>query len=142
MALKNYSPDAISLSLNGIPISGFADGEFIRIEKESDAFADVVGTDGEVSRSRTNDDRATVTVMLMQTSDSNVLLSALHNLDKETPGGAGVGVLLIRDAQGNSLYTASECWISKEPDVSFDREPTSREWTLRCADLIAVHGGN
>jgi hypothetical protein len=142
MALKVYDPDQLSVSIAGIPVSGYADGEFVRVEKESDAFADVVGTDGEVSRSKTNDGRGTITFMLMQTSDSNVLLSALHELDKNVPGGAGVGALLIRDAQGTSLYTAAECWISKEPDVSFDREPTSREWTLRCAKLIAVHGGN
>jgi len=140
--MKVYDPDQINISLNGIPISGYADGEFVRIEKESDGFADVVGTDGEVSRSKTNDDRATVSIILMQTSDSNILLSALHTLDRNVPGGAGVGALLIRDAQGTSIFAASECWISKAPDVTFDREPTSREWTLRCAKLIDVHGGN
>lgn len=142
MPTKVYDPDQVSVSLSGIPISGYADGEFVRIEKESDAFTDVVGTDGEVSRSKTRDDRGTVTFILMQTSDSNILLSALHQLDKNAAGGAGIGALLVRDAQGTSLYTASECWISKEPDVSFDREPTSREWTLRAAKLVSVHGGN
>lgn len=142
MTTKVYDPDQISIVLSGIPISGYADGEFVRIEKESDAFTDVVGTDGEVSRSKTRDDRGTVTFILMQTSDSNILLSALHLLDKNAPGGAGIGALLVRDARGTSLYSSAECWISKEPDVTMDREPTAREWTCRAAKLVSVHGGN
>jgi hypothetical protein len=143
MSLKVYDADQVSISLAGIPISsGFADGEFLRIEQEGDDFVDVVGTDGEVSRSKTRDRRATITVLLMQTSDSNALLSALNNLDILAPNGAGVGTLLVRDRQGTSIYRADECWIQKSPDVSFDREATSREWTLRCANLQRLDGGN
>lgn len=139
---KIYDPDQISLSLGGIPIDGFADGEFCRIEKESAAFEDVVGSNGEVARSKTNDGRATVTFILLQTSDSNDLLSALHNADKNAPGGAGVGALMIRDKHGRALHTAVEAWVSKEPDAVFDRTTTSREWTIRVANLMSFHGGN
>ena len=143
MGLKVYDADQVSISLAGIPIdSGFADGEFLRIEQEGDDFTDVVGTDGEVSRSKTKDRRATITILLMQTSDANVLLSGLNNLDRLAPNGAGVGTLLVRDRQGTSLYRSDECWIQKPPDVSFDRESTTREWTLRCADLQRLDGGN
>jgi hypothetical protein len=140
--LHHYDPDQVSVSLGGIPITGWADGEFVTIERESDAFSDVVGTDGEVTRSKTNDDRATIVFKLMQSSSSNILLSALYNLDKNTPAGAGVGPLMVRDAQGTSLYVAEKAWISRAPSVSFDRTATSREWTIRCAKLVEVHGGN
>jgi hypothetical protein len=139
---KVYDADQVSVSLNGIPLSGYADGEFLRIEKDSNDFEDVVGTDGEVTRSKTNDRRATVTVRLMQTSSSNDLLSALANLDKNTPGGIGVGVFLCRDRQGRAVFMAEKAWIAKTPSVSFDKSAKEREWVIRCANLIETHGGN
>lgn len=140
--LKVYDSDQITLSLAGILLGGYAEGEFCRIEQEADNFTDVAGTDGEVSRSKVNDKRATITFLLMQTSESNALLSALANLDANTPGGAGVGALLIRDRQGTTIYKAAEAWVSRPPNVSFDQAATTREWTVRCARLERVDGGN
>jgi hypothetical protein len=142
MATKFYDADQITVVIAGIPIAGYADGEFLNIAQESDAFSDVVGTDGEVTRSKTKDHRATVTLKLMQTSDSNDLLSALYNTDRGASNGAGVGAFLVRDRNGRSLYTGDACWISKAPDLSFDRAPTAREWTIRVADLLRFDGGN
>lgn len=140
---KIYDADQVTLVICNLPIdSGFADGEFCRIEQDSDDFTDVVGTDGEVTRSKTNDRRATITILLMQTSVGNTILSTLNNLDRNLPGGAGVGVLFIRDRQGVAIYTASKCWIAKPPDVSFGREATSREWKIRVSDLKRLDGGN
>lgn len=140
---KIYDADQVTMILCNIPIdSGYADGEFLRIEQDSDDFSDVVGTDGEVTRSKTNDRRATVTVSLMQSSTGNTVLSALNNLDRNIPGGAGVGTLLVRDKQGTSLYTAAKCWIMKPPDAAFGREATSREWKIRIGNLVRLDGGN
>ena len=139
---KFYDADLVTVAIAGIPVSGYADGEFLSITQETDAFSDVVGTDGEVTRSKTKDTRATVSLKLMQTSDSNDLLSALYNTDMSAPNGAGVGAFLVRDRSGRSLYTGDACWIQKAPDVSFDREATSREWTIRVANLLRFDGGN
>jgi hypothetical protein len=78
----------------------------------------------------------------MQTSSANDLLSALAALDRNTPGGAGVGTFMARDRQGRAIFHAEKAWISKTPNVSFDRQAKEREWTLRCAELVEVHGGN
>ena len=143
MAFKTYDADQVSVTVAGILIdSGFADGEFLRIEQETDDYSDVVGTDGEVTRSRSNDRRATVTLLLMQSSDANDKLSALSALDNSSPNGAGVGAFLVRDRSGRSMYSAEHCWISKPPNVGFDREAGSREWTLRLADLRRTDAGN
>ena len=143
MSFKVYDANEVSVIIAGLPIeSGYDDGEFLRIEQEADDFLDKVGTDGEVTRSKSNDRRATATVILMQSSDGNNLLSALNNIDRLAGNGAGVGPFLVKDRQGLSLYAAAECWISKPPDVSFDREPTPREWTIRIAVLERFDGGN
>lgn len=140
---KVYDADEVSASLGGIPLNkGTADGEFLRISMETDAFTDVVGTDGEVTRSKSNDRRATVEVILMQTSDTNDLLSALHVADLNAPGGVGIGSFLVRDRQGRAVFQADKAWISKEPDVVYDRGATARSWMLRVAHLRSFHGGN
>ena len=142
MGFKVYDADQVAISIAGIPITGgFADGEFLRIERETEAFSDVVGTDGEVTRSKSNDNRATATIILMQTADANDLLTALHSNDKRTPGGAGVGRFLVEDLNGRSLYDAAKSWILTSPDASFDREATSREWQVRLAKLEDFTGG-
>jgi hypothetical protein len=140
--LKIADADQWSISIAGIPISGYADGEFLRIERESPAFEDVAGTDGEVTRSKTNDHRATITIRLMSSSSSNDPLSALYNSDRNTPGGAGVGAFMARDAQGRAIFVAEKAWIAEPPNVSLDRTATEREWVIRCANLIETHGGN
>lgn len=142
MAVKQYDPDQISVTFAGLLIQGYADGEFVTVEQQSDNFSDVVGTDGRVSRSKTNDRRATITFSLMQTSDSNDELSQIANDDLNNPGGAGVGALYIRDRGGRSLYSANSAWISRPPDVSLDRAATARQWTLRAAQLERTDGGN
>jgi hypothetical protein len=130
--LRHYDAKSVTVSLAGINVQGFADGEFVTIQQEANDFEDVVGSDGEVSRAPTNDNRATVTFVLMQTSPTNQLLSALLRLDKATPGGAGVGALIIRNRlSGGEIYRANHAWIQKPPDVSMDRGPTPRTWTIR-----------
>ena len=140
---KVYNADEVTLTIAGALIeSGYADGEFLRVEQDSDDFVDVVGTDGEVAVGRTNDRRATITVLLMQTSDGNDVLSALSNLARSSPGLAGAGPLYIRDRNGRTVYRSSSCWIAKPPDASFDRTATSREWKIRCDRLVRFDGGN
>lgn len=136
MTMRVYDANEVSVIIGAIEIdAGFADGEFLRIEQETDDFADEVGTDGEVTRSKTNDRRATATILLMQTSASNQALSALSTLDRITPNGAGVVPFLVRDRNGGSLYEGQHCWIQRPPDVSMDRSATTREWTVRIAHL-------
>ena len=138
-----YDPDQVSIMVCGIPIDGgFADGSFIEIEQDSDDFVDVAGTDGDVTRSKTNDRRATVTLTLMQSALGNALLSALSNTDKKKPNGAGVGPLLIKDNQGTTLFAAEKSWIAKGPPVAFDKTAGPRAWKIRVADLERFDGSN
>ena len=138
MTLKIYDATEVDFSFAGIPITGgFDDGEFIRIERETEKFQDQVGTDGEVVRTSTKDNRATITLILMQTAEANEVLRGLVNADDATPGGSGVGALQIDSKRndGGVLHEASRAWIQTPPDHAYDREATSREWRFRCDNL-------
>lgn len=142
---KIYDSNEVSLIAAGIPIEsgrGEEGGTFVKIEHLTDAFVDVVSLDGEVTRSKTNDNRATVTVTLMSSSASNALLSALHTADKLAGNGAGVGPLLIKDNQGNTLFAAPACWIVKTPDFEFAQKAMPVEWQIRVANMVPFIGGN
>ncbi len=136
--VKVFSADQHSVSLAGILInSGWVDGEFCSVEQASDSFGDKVGADGEVVRWATLDRRATAKIKVMQTSDGNAELSALHNSDINTPNGAGVGVFELRDlATGVLLAHADHAWIQKPPAVARGREVTDQEWTIRIAHIV------
>lgn len=143
-ALKVYDASEVSIIFLGFPIdSGFDDGEFCSIEQNAEDYSLVMGTDGEGTRSASNNRSAKVTIKLMQSSSSNELLSAANNLDRISPNGAGVGVLLIRDRQGTSLFTAQKAWLMGPPkSISFDREAKGREWVIETNELERFDGGN
>lgn len=142
MAVREYDPDQVLVYFAGRRLQGFADGEFITVAQDSDGFGDVVGTDGEVSRSKTNDRRAVATVKLMQTSDSNDFLSTVHQSDLDAPNGAGVGTFIMQDLSGRTLVHDDAAWVQKFPDTSNDRTSKGVDWAIRLPSPTRVVGGN
>ena len=140
--LKTYMADEVVIAVGPVLVeSGYADDEFCRIEYESDDTEDVVGTDGEVAVSRTNDLRATITILLLQTADAALGLSALSNLTRKAAAMAGAIVPTeIFDPQNTKLYAAENSWVQRPPDVSYGRTAQSREWAIRCAHLNRLNG--
>lgn len=123
----NYNPVEVDLIYGPIKVEGYAVGEFVTLDQEEDTFLKVVGTDGELARSLNQNDATVITIKLLQTSKSNVLLSAALQLDKAT-GGRSPQVMLIKDRSGFSLNAFPVAWIVKPPAQSLDKQATSREW--------------
>ena len=142
MASKTYDPNAYDVIVAGIRLSGFAEGTFVSISHDSPGFSDKVGVDGEVARVRKHDRRATVTISLMQTSESNDELSQIYNKDRDSQNGAGVFSFRMVDRSGTTVFEADQAWIQSEPGATFSDEPESRDWEIRCANLRTFHGSN
>ena len=142
--LRVYNADEVDLIIGPVIVdSGLAEDEFLRIEQESDDTEDVVGVDGEVTVSRTNDRRATATVLVMQTSIANDGLTILSNLVRSAPGMIGAILpFLVRDKNGRTLHEAPNCWVRRAPDRSFGRTANTNEWQVRIAHLGRIDGGN
>jgi hypothetical protein len=137
-----YDADEVTIGLGPILAEGFQDGEMVSIEPGAEVFTDVVGTDGQVTRSKTLNKTATITVKLMQSSSTNDLFSALLTTDANAPNGAGVVPIFIRDRNGRSLHTGAHAWLSAWPAVTYDRGATVREWVIRVSRLTTFVGGN
>lgn len=140
--VSTYNPDAVTVVVGGIPISGFADGTFVEIEPMSDGVTSVSGADGEIARAISTDRRHTVTLTLLQTSDSNDLLAGLYGVDLESTAGAMVPVI-VSDLSGRSLFAASKAWITKLPKTTFSKGIESKAWVLHTGrPSVYLPGGN
>lgn len=139
---KVYDPASVLCVFAGIPIQGFAEDSVVKVAYNEDAFTLKMGVDGDGTRSKTNNRSAQITFSLMQSSDVNDLLSAVHGLDLNSPSGDGIGPLLIKDNQGRTLMAAEKAWIMKTPDVEFAKEAGPREWVLETSSLETTIGGN
>ncbi len=140
MALKNYSPDEVSMSFKGINITGIQDGTFIEAERNEDAFTTHVGSNGDVTRTKNLNKTGKVTLTLMAESTTNDLLMALHSQDEIL--GTAYGVLQITDHNGAMRCEAAEAWIMKVPKAERAKESGSCVWVFECARLEIIQGGN
>ncbi len=141
MALRTYDPVQIAMIFGG-PITGFADGTFVSVEYNEDLFTLLVGSDGEACRSKTNNNSARITFTLGQWSQSNDFLSALMNVDLNSPLGDGIVPFLLKDLSGTTVLAAEKAWLVKPPTIEYAREPGSREWVAETDFLTFLAGGN
>lgn len=140
MPVRTFDPSQTILTVNGIPISGYADGTGIRVSRSNDMYSKSSGMDGVTSRSKSSDKSGEITITLAQTSPSNDVLSVIALADETR--NAGVIPVTVADLSGRSIYASAKAWIRKPPDAEFGKEVSNREWVLDCADLKMYSGGN
>jgi len=137
-----YNAKRVVVVMHGRPLSGFADGTFVAITMINDGITTQVGADGEIARAINSDKRCNVTITLQQTSMSNSFLSNLFQTDILSCG-ARMGPILIQDLCGDTIFAASECWVTKPADVEFSNELTNRAWTIQTSAPSQYNvGGN
>lgn len=140
MAVKNYDPKQVVVSIGGAIMQGYADGTFVTVTRLNDAFTSHAGADGEVSRAKSNDRRGEMVLTLAQTSLSNDVLSGVAAVDERT--GNGIIPIAIKDLSGTTTYFSGSGWIRKIADGSFSKEIENREWTIDLASMDAFIGGS
>jgi hypothetical protein len=140
MAIESYDPKQILILIAGVPISGLADGTFVSIERQEDAFTAVSGADGQVARVKSNNAIGTLTLTIMQTSQSNQLLSGLALADQRN--NAGTFPVLIKDNEGTTLIFSAEGWVQRMPTVEYSKDISNREWIITLSELTYNIGGN
>lgn len=140
--MRNFDPNNVVITFASLPIQGFADGSFIVIEPVSDAFNWVVGADGETARSKSMDKRRIARVTLLQTSDSNDVLSEIHRLDVEAANGAGIAAFTVTDLSGRTQCIEPQAFILRAPNVELGKEIGPREWVFGLPDPKWNVGGN
>lgn len=141
--MKTYDPKKYVIVFAGIPLNkGVQDGTFLVVASVGQGFTSKAGVDGEVTRTRMHDRRATARLTLMQTSEVNDRLSARYEADRNAVNGEGVGAFYVQDLSGTTVLESSKAYIAKSPDASLDKEAGPREWLFELSDLQGTHGSN
>jgi hypothetical protein len=125
-----------------VPLSGYASGSFVKVTVQDDVFILVRGADGTFTRSKKKGRATLVEVRLMQSSDSNAVLTALHEADYLAANGAGIVPFLLRDRGGRSLVSAADAWITKPAEQDFDESAKERVWVFQLVNPKIFVGGN
>lgn len=139
--LQNYDPAGVALSIGGSLMSGFEDGTFITVARNTALFNKKVSADGtNVIRTRINDRTATLTLTLQQGSPSNLILSHLATRDEARLDGV-VSVSLTDVNSPDTQFISSKAYVDKPADGEYATNATGRRWTLQLVEVPMVHGG-
>lgn len=136
----NYDFRQVVVTVAGVPIEGFADGDSIGIERAADDYTMVVGNDGVGARSKQNNRSGSITLTLMNGAPSNLYLQGIYAADEVS--GAGAVPVVIADLRGGFLAGATAAWIKKLPAASRGRDNGSTEWVFDTVDLQILHGAS
>lgn len=134
--LNSYSPKDVSVSFNGIAITGFAPDSFIRIRRNSDILNETVGSQGELSLTKVADKTGEIEIELLQTSESNISLSGLLFGTEFDGGLIPVGEIVVTDPSGSNLTLAHNAYIKSPPEIDLGADQNSRVWTFGCEELV------
>lgn len=141
--MKLYDPALVKLTVCGCQIGpdGFAPGTFIEVAQNEADFVLIMGIDGQGTRIRTENLSGVLRIHLMQTSDSNAILSTIRMKDVYSDNGASVGPTQINDLNGQTAYFAERSWIQKPPDGDFANVSKIRTWVIESDEVTQFVGG-
>ncbi len=133
-------PLSLHCIVGGHRVSGFAPGSFLSVVYDVDAFTRLIGVDGEGAWFKSANRAALVTITLIQSSQSNDVLSGFHIADLNTPNGLLIPFSL-REQNGTTLLVAPQARVIKLPDVTYSDSVESRAWSIGTTRLEGALGG-
>lgn len=137
-SVMTYSPTDVKLVVAGYPIAGW---ETISINRIAQGFQPIPGIRGKDTRSKNPKTSAIITVTTVMTSQTNDVLSYIH--DRDLQYGTGRIVLTLKDNSGRSVFSSNEAFIQGFPEVVFSGNAEYRSWKLYCQTTETYNvGGN
>lgn len=139
MFQKSFDLTKVVFTIDGVPITGFQDGDAIVIKADADLWSKTVGADGEVVRSRVNNPAGSVDVNLLYSSMSNSYLNTIKALDRAL--GQGTVAMQVVDLASGTTVIVPQAWVKRQPDITFGREAGPRTWTMDASRIEVVDRG-
>lgn len=126
--VTSYDAKDVSVIVNGIYLTGFADGTFVSYSKDEEQFSTTVGALGDVARAKVNNPLGTITVTLQQTSPQ---VAMLNNL---AMSGKLVEARVIHKGSNTQKVGGTQCFVKKPADGEFSNEVSNREFEIAVLD--------
>lgn len=127
--ITSYDAKDVSVIVNGVYLTGFADGTFVSYEKTEDNYALSVGSLGDVARAKVNNPLGTITVTLQQTSPQ------VSMLNKLATSGKIVEARVIHKGSNTEKVGGTQCFVLKEASGEYSNEVSNREFTIQIMDF-------
>jgi len=118
MATNTSSLKDATIIFGGAVLSGFSDGESIRISRREANGSLTVGADGEGCMNFHNDNSVEITINLLETALSNSIISAISNVQKLASGG---GVPFVY-SNGATLCEVAQAYVQNPGDLAQGKE--------------------
>lgn len=126
---KNQSFKHVDVIYGIEDLEGFGEGDdVVTITPNTEQFTMIVGAKGDVARSQTSDNSCLVKVKLLETSNSNKILTIAYNLDRET--GSNVQPLIVINKENGKLSKINNAWIVGYPEEVLGQGVNMLEWTF------------
>lgn len=124
-------------AIDGLPITGAADGDFITITYNADIYNTTVGGDGDYHRATSNDQGGDLVIRVMQTSvAARRLLSGI--LRRHRLGSAEKHTIAVTNLQTGEQIIATECYPTTPPTLTQAAEVSVREYTFKSPNIQEV----
>ena len=133
--LRPYAPKKVVATFSAYTITGFEEGTFIEASRASDNTRNKVGAQGDVGITLNADKTGTLTFTLMQTSESNRVLSAVQAA-QDLSGELLRDNFTIEDPSGGMLCICKGCHIMTPPAMTFSDDMSPKTWVFFVEEMV------
>jgi len=131
--MKAYGFGTVVVTVNRVPIDGFAGGDdCVSTEKSVVNISAVVGASGEMMANISADQSGKITLKLLKTSTSNKYLTGLLKRQNLAIANGVLPGLTVRvqDIARNDIVIMQPAFIEKTPSNAFGEKGKEREWVF------------
>ena len=143
--LSTYFPESVTVVISNSKfthvVNGLAEGTFITIARNTPASNLVIGADMSAMRVRRKNRSGSVTLTLMQGSDSNDVFSQIMQNDEDAMNNDWLFSISVKDGSGRSVFSSPQAYIANLPNIAFGTDAENREWVIECIDIKSHVGG-
>lgn len=146
--LATFAPNDVTIivthNASGIvhQISGFSEDSIVTVERNSPTYELYTGADDTNTRIYKANTSAKLTIPLAQSSNSNDILTALYEFDKNSRNSQGIFSIIVKDNSGRSSFFSDEAYIAVVPNSQFANSMQTREWVIDAVRTTDYIGGN
>jgi len=126
--ITTYDAKSVTVTVNGVYITGFAEGSFVECEKAEDSFQTSVGAQGDVAISEVNNPLGNITITLQQSSPSIPYLNRLA-ASKQV-----VSVWVINSNTPREKIGGTKARILRPAATTFSNSVESRSYQFQVFD--------
>lgn len=124
-----YNPDQVIVTVAGKAITGFGDGDIIKVRYLEEERAKVYqGVKGDITFAVSAQNAVEFTIPLAQSSPSNDLLLGLY--EKLRTGNGGIFPVSVADLSGRAAAFSEAAAVTKMPAFERGKEVKSGEWVI------------